>query len=123
MSGWPLFIGIVTLAYLGFALLALGQDRNWQRVAGAASRTPLLILLLRVVGGLALSLSLTIALLSEGPSFGTLLWITLLSLSAIAVAFTLAWRPHWLRPLAACLAWTAIGERANRSNPNPRRCS
>ena len=123
MSGWPLFIGILTLAYLGWGLLALGQERHWRRVAGTTSRTPFLILLLRGLGGVALAASFAIALLSDGPSFGTLLWVTMLSLSAIAVAFTLAWRPGWLRPLAACLAWTAIGERASRSSPGRRRCS
>ncbi len=37
------------------------------------------------------------ACLRDGPSFGALLWATVISLAALAVAFTLSWRPSWLR--------------------------
>lgn len=101
MAGWPLLAGIVTAAYLGFALLALTQARPWQRLGQAAPSTGIRRLALRTLGGLALLLSLVLCLARDGPSFGALLWATAISLAAAAVAFTLTWRPELLRPLAA----------------------
>jgi hypothetical protein len=39
-----------------------------------------------------------------------LVWVLLLTAASMLVAFTLTWRPRWLRPLAACVGW--IGEDA-----------
>ena len=102
MTEAALLIAIAAAAYLGFALLALSQGRHWRSVTGTTTRTALEAFVLRALAGLALATSLAIALLRDGPSFGALLWATVLSTAAIAVAFTLAWRPLWLRPLAAC---------------------
>lgn len=109
MFAWMLYIAVLFLAYVGFALLALGQERHWRAVTGSASQMVLRVSRLRGLGCLALAVSFGLALLGDGPSFGTLLWITLLSLSAMAVAFTLAWRPKWLSPLAICAAWPRAG--------------
>ena len=111
MTGWLLLAGIVIVAYLGFALLALGQARHWRRVSGAAPQTRGRTLVLRATGSSALLLALGLALLRDGPSFGALLWATAISLAAAVVAFTLAWRPAWLRPLAALLAVRSSGRR------------
>jgi hypothetical protein len=89
------------LALLGFALLALSQERHFEAVclspqpAGrqAAARTAGFGLI-----GLALPLCIT----SEGAGFGSLLWLVLISAAAMALALTLTWRPRWLRALA-CL--------------------
>ena len=99
MTGGLLLVGIVTAAYVGFALLALTQARPWQRVHQTPPPTGLRLLALRTLGGLALVLSLILCLLRDGPSFGVLLWATAISLAAAAVAFTLTWRPALLRPL------------------------
>ena len=112
-----LLLGTTLAAYLGFALLALGQARPWQRVAQTPPPTGLRLLALRMLGGLALTLSLGLALLRDGPSFGALLWATAITLAALAVAFTLTWRPNWLRPLSAILLLTqseASGCRSER---------
>ena len=98
-----LLIATALAAYLGFALLALGQARPWQRVAQRPPATGLRLLALRTLGSLALALSLGLALLRDGPSFGALLWVTAITLAALAVAFTLTWRPRWLWPLARLL--------------------
>ena len=98
-----LLLGTALAAYLGFALLALTQARPWQKVVQTPPPTGLRLLALRALGGLALALSLGLALLRDGPSFGALLWVTAISLAALAVAFTLTWRPNWLRPLARLL--------------------
>ena len=98
-----LLLGTALAAYLGFALLALTQARPWQKVVRTPPPTGRWRLVLRALGGIALALSLGLALLRDGPSFGALLWATAISLAALAVAFTLTWRPNWLRPLARLL--------------------
>ena len=113
MTGGLLLVGIVTAAYVGFALLALTQARPWQRVYQAAPPTVIRRQVLRTLGGLALVLSLILCLLRDGPSFGVLLWVTAISIAAAAVAFTLTWRPVLLRPLAA-MATVGIKLRCDR---------
>jgi len=58
----------------------------------------------RSAASLLLTTSLALAPLRDGPSFGSLLWATVISFAALAVAFTLAWRPGLLRlfALGAC---------------------
>ena len=58
-------------------------------------------LALRIFGGAGLFLALCLALLRDGPSFGAMIWVTMISLAALAVAFTLRRRPRLLRLLAA----------------------
>jgi len=69
-------------------------------VIGDAALPRSRLLVLRMIGGALIALSLLLALTRDGPSFGSLLWATVISLVALAVAFTLAWRPRMLRPLA-----------------------
>lgn len=90
-------------SYLGFVLLALAQERHWCAVCAAPA-------LQRVragwpaAAGLALQLlALALTLRAQGPSFGSLLWAVMISAAAMAVAFTLAWQPRWLRPIAQLL--------------------
>jgi len=96
-------------AYAGFSLLALSQAQHWRAVVGAAALPRNRVLVLRTLGGALIALSLLLALMRHGPSFGSLLWATVISLAALAVAFTLAWRPRMLRPLAV------IGRGSGRS--------
>ena len=113
MAGWLLLVGMMTAAYLGFALLALTQARPWQRVSRVPPPTSIRRLALRTLGGLALLLSLVLCLVRDGPSFGALLWATAISLAATAVVFTLTWRPALLHPLAA-MATVGIKLRCER---------
>ncbi|MET0335868.1 MAG: DUF3325 family protein [Rhizobacter sp.] len=39
----------------------------------------------------------------QGPAFGAVLWVLLISAAAFSVAFTLSWRPALLLPVARCL--------------------
>lgn len=93
-----LLIALALATYLGFALLALSQDRHWQRAGGEVSCPARLILPLRTLGYGLLLLALVLALVRDGPGFGSLLWVTMLTVGAVAVVCTLAWRAHWLRP-------------------------
>jgi len=92
-----LLLAVFVTAYTGFALYALSQPQHWCNVVGQPVPDRGCVLILRGIGTVMLAVSLLLALLRDGPSFGSLLWATLLSLAALAVAFTLAWRPRWLR--------------------------
>lgn len=96
---------------LGFVLLALAQERHWRAVCAAPA-------LRRVhpgwfkAAGLALQgLALVLSLRAQGPSFGSLMWAMTLPAAAMAVAFTLAWRPAWLRPIAQRLRCRTAADR------------
>jgi hypothetical protein len=98
-----LLAAVLVSTYLGFALLALSQDRHWHHLGGGRHCPVRTAWLLRVSGYILLLASLVLALWRDGPSFGALVWVTALSICAFAVVATLTWRPHWLRPLAGVL--------------------
>jgi len=95
-----LLLALLASAYAGFALLALSQTQHWRAVVGAAALPRRRVLVLRTIGTALIALSLILSLLRDGPGFGSLLWATAISLAALGVAFTLAWWPRMLRPLA-----------------------
>ncbi|TAJ36029.1 MAG: DUF3325 family protein, partial [Reyranella sp.] len=57
-----LLIALTLATYLGFALLALSQDRHWQRAGGGMACPPRLVRPLRVVGSFLLFAALVLAL-------------------------------------------------------------
>jgi hypothetical protein len=98
----PLLLGCAAVAaFVGLAWLALGMSTHWAQVhpAGLPSRW------LRWAGVVALGLSLGLCLAADHPSMAALVWLMLLAASAVAVAMTLASRPHWLR-----WVWPAAGQ-------------
>lgn len=101
-----LLVAIFSTAYLSFALFALSQVRHWRVVFDKALPTQREVLLLRSLGILILSMSLALSLVRDGASFGSLLWITMIGVAALAVALTLAWRPRWLRPAGKLFSFT-----------------
>ncbi len=87
---------LVVLA--GFALLALSQERHWEAVFTSGTPHPHRHRRARRGLGFALiALGLVVCIAGEGPGFGSVLWMVLISLDAAAIALTLAWKPHWLR--------------------------
>jgi hypothetical protein len=94
-----LLIALALVSYLGFALLALSQDRHWSRAGGERTCPARLVTALRAAGYGLLLAAFGLALLRDGPSFGTLVWATMLTVAALAVVATLAWRAAWLRPI------------------------
>jgi hypothetical protein len=103
-------MALFAVVYAGFGLLALSQTRHWRAVAGSAALPPGQVRLLRVAGAALITLSLMIALTRDGPSFGILLWVTVLSMAALAVAFTLAGRARF------------ASRRADRTDDSERSC-
>jgi len=91
-----LLLALFALAFSGFALLASSQKKHWQRITGRKGMPPS-PRARRLFGGLFYLAALACALLRDGPSFGSILWVLTLSVSAFAVAMVLAGRPAWLR--------------------------
>ncbi len=89
------------LNYAAMAGAALSQPRHWQRLTAHQVLSAPGCCCLRLGGVLASALSLVLALVLEGVGFGSVLWLLSLSTAATAVAFTLAWMPGLLMPLAA----------------------
>ncbi len=93
------------LSVIGMAWLALAMAVHWEQVMGQVMQRPAEAAaqtrrVLRVLGGLALGLSLVACLLADRPSMAALVWVMLLAFAAASVAMLLAWRARWLRVLA-----------------------
>jgi hypothetical protein len=56
--------------------------------------------MLRWSGAAGLAAALVLCMRADHPSMAVLVWCMSLAGSALAIAFALAWRPHWLRVLA-----------------------
>jgi hypothetical protein len=98
-----LLAAVIATAYGGFALLALSQRKHWTLITGSTMCPLSVVRGFRAGGSVLLALSFAVALWRDGVSFGALLWSIVISVAAIAVAFTLTWRPHWLRRIATLL--------------------
>lgn len=90
-------------SYLGFVLLALAQERQWAAVSKTPVEQRVSPAWLANAGLGAQMVALMLTIQAQGPSFGSLLWAVMISAAAMAVAFTLAWQPRWLRPIAQLL--------------------
>jgi len=86
-------------ALLGMACLALAMDVHWRQVRDAP-RTRGSGITMSASGWMLLAASLGFCLLADTATMAVLVWMMLLALAAMAVAFTLGWRPRLLRPLA-----------------------
>lgn len=107
-----LLVLILATSYLGFALLALSQDKNWELVTRQRHVPAGRALPLRLAGYGLLALALALALARDGASFGSILWVVGLSVGALATVATLTWRRDWLTPLARL---AAAGQRQRQS--------
>ena len=94
-----LLAGGLILCVAGFAWLALAMDVHWQQVRADAVPGRSTKLGLRLLGAVAMALSLWLCLSVDHATMASLVWIMLLIASALTIAFTLAWRPRWLNPL------------------------
>jgi magnesium-transporting ATPase (P-type) len=91
----------VLAAYLcagwGFAAMALRQERHRHTVFKSNKPTDLKNTAQAAIQIIATGLSFVLCVVSHGASFGALLWLLLLSLSAASVALLLTWAPCVLR--------------------------
>lgn len=101
-AAWLLTAALVCCA-AGLAWLALAMESHWTQVRGAQPLVAGMQRLLRALGGGALALSLALCLWADHASMAVLVWVMALAAGALAVAFTLSWRPAWLGFLVAWL--------------------
>lgn len=95
-----LFAAVACCA-LGLAWLALAMDTHWQQVRGANGLQPATAKILRLLGTVALVVSLVLCFAADHASMAPLVWVMSLAGGALLVAFTLSWRPRLLAPLIA----------------------
>lgn len=106
-----LALAILT-AWIGGALLALSQARNWRAVTRAA-HTPSAVRAARAMGWLLVIVSFALCVLRDGWSFAAILWPFVLALAASLVAMILSFRPQWMKPLVVGLTVVAPSQKAN----------
>ena len=88
------------LSWLGFALLALTQERHFALFYTSFSPFDQWIRAQAATGIIAICLTLPLCLKAQGAGFGSLLWVLLTTFTAMTVALQLTWAPNALRPLA-----------------------
>ena len=100
MRDASLICGAFACVYLGFAWLALAMQAHRVQVLGSQAAHHHTPMVLRLLGSTALVASLGLCLTADTAAMADLVWPMVLAAGAVAVAFTLAWRPRWLRRLA-----------------------
>ena len=93
-------------SFCGLGWLALAMEPHWQQVRGEAAAGRSTVRLLRALGAGALLLALGLCLRADHATMAVLVWVMALAGSALLIAFSLSWRPRWLRPL---VAWVRPG--------------
>jgi len=83
----------------GMGWLALAMEGHWAQVR-EGDATGAQVRRLRVLGTLGLAAGLALCLGADHASMAALVWVMALAVAALAIAFTLTWRPQWLRGLA-----------------------
>jgi hypothetical protein len=96
-----LTITTLVAATSGCMLLALSQRRHWQAVTGTASQARSSV---RPAGWGLIGVSLVMAVMREGTSFGALLWPMLIGGGALITVAILTLKPEMLTPLAKLFA-------------------
>ncbi len=94
-----MFAAALAASVLGMAWLALAMETHWEQVRGTAPLPARTVRALRLLGAVGLAASLALCLAVDHASMAALVWVMGLAASALAVAFTLSWRPRWLAVL------------------------
>ena len=88
------------LSLVGMAWLALSMDVHWaqlKQIPLADSHPPKVIL--KALGYSALFVSLVLCLVADRPSIAALVWMMLMSVTAVSVAWVLSKSPRSLKAL------------------------
>lgn len=102
MSDALLHFASLLAAVLGMGWLALAMDVHWQQVRASDAQPSRKFL--RALGHTALAGSLLLCLAADPATMAVLVWMMLLAVSAITIAFVLSVRP---RLLAALVSWVS----------------
>ncbi|MDO5102107.1 MAG: DUF3325 domain-containing protein [Lautropia sp.] len=81
----------------GMAWLALAMAAHWIQVFPGYPHSPVLARRQRRLAAVALGFGLWACLQADHPSMAVLVWVMMLTASALLVAFSLTWRPLRLR--------------------------
>jgi hypothetical protein len=96
-----LLLAALAANIVGAGFLALSMEVHWKQVCPDARRPRHIARLLRGLGAACLTGSLVLCLGVDHASMASLVWFMALAGAALAVTFTLSWRPRWLGPLVA----------------------
>lgn len=88
------------LAWLGFALLALSQERHFERFYTSNRPPPQSDRAQVAIGIIAICAALPVCIGAQSPSFGSLLWVLITIAAATGTALQLTWAPRLLLPVA-----------------------
>jgi hypothetical protein len=91
-----LLVAALACCTCGMAWLALSMKAHWHQVRGSRPPARGTRRQLRWMGVVALLGSLLLCLQADHVSMASLVWLMSLIPAILIVAFTLAWRPHWL---------------------------
>lgn len=94
-------VAALLLSYCGMAWFALAKAPHWEQARGTPMPQGASTRILYVLGAVALAASLGLCLFVDHASMASLVWVMLLTGSALLVTFTLSWRPRWLAWLVA----------------------
>jgi hypothetical protein len=96
MADATVLMAALVIAVCGMAWLALAKKPHWAQVRGAEALAPGAVLRLQALGAIAQLGSLVLCLRADHVSMASLVWVMTMAAAALLVAFTLAYRPHWL---------------------------
>lgn len=88
---------LVALCAMGWFSLSLKPHWRQVRQSELPDRA---VPVLRILGSAGLLVALVLCLQADAPTMAALVWFMTVSLAGFLVAFTLSWRPGFLRPLA-----------------------
>jgi hypothetical protein len=94
-----LLVAALLCAHLGMAWLALAMDVHWKQAGGAGEPSRRRVSVLRALGVAGLAASLALCLVADTATMAVLVWMMLLAVSAVTIAFLLAVKPGLLAPL------------------------
>ena len=97
-----MLVAAVFVCIVGFAWLAQAMEPHRRQVRGDVPVSRRAVVILRVLGSVALLVSLWLCLEVDHASMAALVWVMSLAAAALVVAFTLTWRP---RALAWLVGW------------------
>lgn len=97
MDKWMALAGAAVASLAGFTWLALAMQAHWKQVYGNTEAGQRTRLALRVLGAAGLLIAGTLCFAADRPSMAILVWLMLMASSAVAVTFTLSWKPQLLR--------------------------
>jgi hypothetical protein len=97
---------IMACTYLAPGLIALSQKRHWHNTLPQVTQTQAIRWGLRMAGIFLMLLAFTVALLRDGPAFGSVLFVVASIANCLVAAISINLYPGWFTFFAICAART-----------------